>query len=205
MKIAILLFEEVDLLDVGGPYEVLLTASRLIERDGGTSPFNITTISIDDKPVTCFGGMGLIPSSDFAQGSQADVLIVPGTIDINKASMNQALIKAISDFARQDKPERVVASVCTGAFLLAKARLLDNRKWTTHFEDIDLLTETLGSNSAMQNMRWVDSGSVVTSGGLSAGIDMALHLVERFHGLDLAQKTAKQIEYAWNKAGHSEV
>lgn len=100
-----------------------------------------------------------------------------------------------------------MASVCTGSFLLAKAGLLDSRNWTTHWEDIDLLSDklahnALADNGATRSVRWVDSGSVVTAAGLSSGIDMALHLIERFAGLALAQSTAKQIDYTWNNEGY---
>lgn len=208
MNIAILLFETVDLLDSGGPYEVFLTASRLVERDGGNPLFNVTTVTIDDQPVTAYGGLGLIPSGRMRDAMQADVLIVPGTINTEPVTANARLINQIAAFHKQastgSSHERVVASVCTGAFLLAKAGLLDNRKWTTHFEDIDQLAQNLSGNElpdhgATRNTRWVDSGSIVTGAALSSGIDMALHLVDRFAGIELAQRTARQIEYIWDQ------
>ncbi len=91
-----------------------------------------------------------------------------------------------------------MASVCTGAFLLGEAGLLEGRAWTTHFEDIDLLAQAIGVEGATREVQWVDSGEVVTAGGLSSGIDMALRLVERLAGRDLATATARQIEYAWD-------
>jgi len=113
-KIAILLFEEVDLLDSGGPYEVFLTASRLVERDGGDPLFEVITVSLDGNPVTAYGGLGLIPSHRFAEALDADVLIVPGTIDIDKAAANSELIKAIQAYGKSSKSENsITASVCT--------------------------------------------------------------------------------------------
>lgn len=202
MNISILLFEEVDLLDAGGPYEVFLTANRLMEREGFKSPFNVSNLTIDDQPVTAYGGLGLIPNGKIEQLNQTDVLIVPGTINIDKATVNRPLIDIIKSFSSDDNKNRVTASVCTGAFLLAEAGLLSNRQWTTHFEDIELLAQKLQKNSlkhhgATNQERWVDSGSIVTAAGLTTGIDMALHLVERFTNRALAEKTAKQIEYNW--------
>lgn len=202
MNIAILLFEAVDLLDCGGPYEVFLTASRLVERDGGDQQFNVTTITINDQPVTAYGGLGLIPSGSIHDIANTDVLVVPGTIDIETAAENKQLINLISAFGNNKNTEHVIASVCTGSFLLAKAGLLDNRGWTTHWEDIDLLAKKLTNNElanhgAIRSVRWVDSGNIVTAAGLSSGIDMALHLVARFAGLKLAQRTATQIDYLW--------
>lgn len=95
----------------------------------------------------------------------------------------------------------VTASVCTGAFLLGEAGLLEGRPWTTHFEDIGLLAESIGGHGATRDVQWVDSGEIVTAGGLSAGIAMALHLVERLADLELASATARQIEYAWDPGG----
>lgn len=206
MNIAILLFDQVDLLDSGGPYEVFLTASRLIERDGGVRPFNLTTVTIDGKPTTAYGGLGLIPHGKLEDATDTDVLIVPGTIDIEKVLSNKQLINQLSSFANNDNTDRVVASVCTGSFLLAEAGLLVNRKCTTHWEDIDLLAQKLKAKGSTidgttRNVRWVDSGSIVTSAALSSGIDMSLHLIERFIGIELAERTAKQLEYRWDKDG----
>ncbi len=245
MDITILLFDEVDLLDAGGPYEVFLTASRLVQRDGGETPFTVNTASLDGQPVKAFGGLGLIPDRPVDEvltrleqfPESAHVLIVPGTIDIDKAMKNSELLAAIRRHAFQgmtatgaaadsgtetvtltdinegidtatearqstDKAfQAITASVCTGAFLLAEAGLMDKRDWTTHWEDVDLLSERLGPKGAQRNVRWVDTGSVITAGGLSAGIDMALHLVHRFAGLELAARTAKQIDYTWEPEG----
>lgn len=245
MDITILLFNEVDLLDAGGPYEVFLTASRLVQRDGGEAPFRVSTASLDGQPVEAFGGLGLIPERRIEEvlkqlensPESAHVLVVPGTIDIEKALTNDKLLEAIRRYASpsatpsgatpdsnattasltdvaaesasdpdtrlstDNASQRIIASVCTGAFLLAETGLLSERGWTTHWEDVDLLSERLGPEGAQRDVRWVDSGPVITSGGLSAGIDMALHLVHRFAGLDLATRTATQIDYTWEPDG----
>lgn len=245
MDITTLLFDEVDLLDAGGPYEVFLTASRLVRRDGGEAPFSVSTASLDGQPVKAFGGLGLTPDRNMAEvlaqleeaSVATHVLIVPGTIDIEKAVKNSSLLEAIrrhaspgvtatdaapepsaptvtstdvtaevdsgpgASLSTDNPPQRIIASVCTGAFLLAEAGLLSERDWTTHWEDVDLLSERLGPEGAHRDVRWVDSGPVITAGGLSAGIDMALHLVHRFAGLELARRTAKQIDYIWEPDG----
>lgn len=92
----------------------------------------------------------------------------------------------------------MTTSVCTGAFLLAAAGLLDGRQWTTHWEDIDLLAGRLGPEGAVRGVRWVDAGAVVTSGGLTSGISMALHVVDRLAGRELAERTARQLDYPWH-------
>jgi transcriptional regulator GlxA family with amidase domain len=194
MRIGIVVFEQVDLLDVGGPYEVLLTASRLVERDGGEPPFEVLTLGLTRDPVAAYGGLRLIPSSTLADAGRLDVLVVPGAIRIDEVLADSGLVGAVRDAAATAE---TVASVCTGAFVLQSLGFLEGRAWTTHWEDVeDLAARTGGAGEAW--VRWVDAGEVVTSGGLSSGIAMALHLVDRFAGRDLALRTARQIEYDWD-------
>lgn len=198
MKIVILLYEGVDLLDFGGPYEVFLTASRLVLRDASSAPFDVVTATLDGGSVAACGGLGLTPYASLGAVMPADVLIVPGTIDIDAVLADKALLDAVSNFAGQQG--NLIASVCTGAFVLAEAGLLAGREWTTHWEDIDLLAERLGVDGARRGVRWVDSGEIVTAAGLSSGIAMALHLVDRITGRELAVRTAAQIDYKWTAA-----
>jgi transcriptional regulator GlxA family with amidase domain len=197
VRIGLLLFEGVDLLDVGGPYEVFLTASRLVARDGGEPPFEVVTLTADGGPVTAYGGLGLRPQAAVANSGPLDVVVVPGTIDVDAAVGDERLLAAIDGLAGATD---LTASVCTGAFLLAAAGVLDGRPWTTHWEDVDLLAERIGEGGAVRDVRWVDAGEVVTAGGLSSGIAMALHLVDRFAGRDLAERTARQLDYDWRTA-----
>lgn len=199
MKIAILLFEQADLLDFGGPYEVFLTASRLVSRQEQVEPFEVVSVSTDGKDVSFYGGLRVSPQGALKDYRSIDVLVVPGTIDIDRALSDSLLLQTIRHFSRQENA--VIASVCTGAFLLAEAGLLETRSWTTHWEDIPRLARRIGPAGARHSVRWVDNGSIVTAAGLASGIDMALHLVHRFAGLELAQKTARQIDYVWSSEG----
>ena len=122
------------------------------------------------------------------------MLIVPGAIAIDDVIADADLMAAVGVSARA---AGVVASVCTGAFILGALGLIGERPWTTHWEDVPALAERVeGRGEAW--VRWVDAGDVVTSGGLSSGIAMSLHLVDRFAGRELAARTAKQIEYVWD-------
>lgn len=197
MRIGLLLFDEVDLLDFGGPYEVFLTADRLLRRAGDDRRFEVRSVTLDGEPVTAYGGVGLVPDATLDPSLELDVLVVPGAIAIDRVAADGSLIDAIRSVSGH---VRIVSSVCTGAFLLGEAGLLDARPWTTHFEDIDLLAESIGGEGAIRGLQWVDSGDVVTAGGLSSGIGMALHLVERLADVDLAMATARQIEYTWDPA-----
>jgi len=194
MRIGILLFDQVDLLDAGGPYEVFLTASRLVVRDGGEPPFEVMTVGSTPDPVAAYGGLRLTPHATLADCGPLDVLVVPGAIVIDDVIADGGLIAAVTSSARA---AGVVASVCTGAFILGSIGLLAERSWTTHWEDVSALAERVGGGGAAW-VRWVDSGEVVTAGGLSSGIAMALHLVERFEGRELALRTARQLEYEWD-------
>lgn len=193
-RIGILLFEDVDLLDVGGPYEVFLTASRLVERSGAPALFEVLTIGTEKRAFSSYGGMGLVPTHTVEDAGALDVIVIPGAIAIADVAARPALRKAIAHLVSH---ARLVSSVCTGAFLLGEAGVLYGRPWTTHWEDIAELARRLDSTDGV-NARWVDSGDVVTAGGLSAGVDMALHLVERFADRELAIRTARQIDYAWD-------
>jgi transcriptional regulator GlxA family with amidase domain len=194
MRIGIVVFEQVDLLDVGGPYEVLLTASRLVERDGGEPPFEVLTLGLTDEPVSAYGGLRLTPSATLADAGRLDVLVVPGAIRIDDVLADSKLLGAVREAAAAAE---TVTSVCTGAFVLQSLGFLDGRPWTTHWEDVEDLAARAG-DAGQAWVRWVDAGEVVTAGGLSSGIAMALHLVDRFAGRDLALRTARQIEYDWD-------
>jgi transcriptional regulator GlxA family with amidase domain len=198
MVIGILLFDEVDLLDAGGPYEVFLTASRLAARDGATPPFEVLTIGLDEAPVTAYGGLRLLPHTTVADAPPLEAIVVPGAIAIDRVLGDPRIADAVRALANRTG---LVASVCTGAFVLAADGLLDGRPWTTHWEDVDDLAARIGPDGARRDVRWVDSGPVVTSAGLSSGIAMALHLVARAAGPDLAGRTARQIEYDWDPTG----
>lgn len=196
MRVAILLFDGVDVLDVGGPYEVFLTASRLAERDGRPVPFSVVTVSVTDEPVVCFGGMTMGPSARLGDAVGSEVVVVPGAVDIDTVATNADVRSAVRRLATS---ATVASSVCTGAFLLGDAGLLADRPFTTHWEDVDALALRLDAVSGRgRRARWVDTGSIVTAGGLSSGIAMALHLVDRLADRSLAERTARQLDYEWS-------
>lgn len=195
MKIGIFLFEGVDILDAGGPYEVFLTASRLVERTGEAGPFEVITLTGDGQPVRSYGGMGVVPHQSVNDCGPLDAVVIPGTIDLEAAEKNPELLSSIDQLASK---AALTTSVCTGAFLLAAVGLLEHKPWTTHWEDIDALGQRTQPEGARTGVRWVDAGNIITSAGLSAGIDMALHLVDRLVGTDLALQTAHQLDHRWD-------
>jgi transcriptional regulator GlxA family with amidase domain len=196
--VGIFLFDQVEALDFAGPYEVFTTASRVFKRlhPEAAEPFKVITIAESSAPVQARAGMRVLPDFDLLAHPQIDLLIIPGGV------VNQELEKpaVIAWIAAQSRGARITASVCTGAFLLAQAGLLGNGSVTTHWEDIDDLRAMFPALDVRENQRWVDQGSVVTSAGISAGIDMSLHLVERIVDRQLALRTARQMEFDWTEA-----
>ena len=193
--VAILVFDGVDLLDVGGPYEVFLTADRLAVRAGLEHRFSVHLVGPTIDPITAYGGMVITPAKPASSVDAVDLAVLPGAIDIDRVVSDDSIMAAARHLA---EAAATATSVCTGAFLLGSLGRLDGLRWTTHFEDVDALAQRLGSDQGTAMVTWVNTGDVVTSGGLSSGIAMALHLVERYATRDLAVATARQLEYAWN-------
>ena len=188
-RCGLLAFEGCDGMDLVGPYEVLLTANRLLVRRGEPAAFEVLVVG--EQQVELYGGLRVVPTSSVADAGRLDVLVVPGAIDLDAATPDEA----IRELAARSE---VLASVCTGAFFLQRTGLVGDRAVTTHWEDVDLLAAT-GAH-VRDDVRWVDSGSLVTSGGISSGIAMALHLVERYADRALAEATARQIDYVWTES-----
>ncbi|OBS09281.1 DJ-1/PfpI family protein [Acidihalobacter prosperus] len=197
MQIVILLFDEVEVLDFAGPFEVFSTASRVARREGREAPFTVATAALTAAPVRARGGLRVTPDHALADCPKADLLLVPGG-DVSGALRQPALIDWI---AQTSAPASLTASVCTGAFLLAEAGLLDGRRVTTHWEDVDDLARAYPRLEVVSGMRWVDGGDRVTSAGITAGIDMSLHLVARLDGDALALATARQMDFEWRRVG----
>lgn len=195
--IGIYVFDDVELLDLAGPYEVFTCASRVHTRThpGAEMPFNVITIGQTAAPQRARAGMGVIPDASFASHAAIDVLIVPGGVVTAELGKPDVLEWIAITAARCEW----ITSVCTGAFLLAKAGLLNGKRATTHWEDMDDLQTMFPQVQVQPQKRWVRDGNTVTSGGISAGIDMSLHLVENLVSRDLALRTARQMEYAWNE------
>jgi transcriptional regulator GlxA family with amidase domain len=197
-NIGIYLFDDVEVLDFAGPFEVFSTASRVKARlePDAVRPFEVFTVADRIRPVTARGGLQVHPHFDLTTHPAIHVLIIPGGVVASELSRAE-----ITDWiTRAAATATITASVCTGAFLLAQARLLHGKRATTHWEDIADLHAMFPDVLVQANARWVDAGPVVTSAGISAGMDMSLHLVARLEGEELAIRTARQMEYAWQPA-----
>ncbi|USX26781.1 DJ-1/PfpI family protein [Oxalobacteraceae bacterium OTU3CINTB1] len=195
--IGIYVFNNVEVLDFAGPYEVFTCATRVAGKldPGAPPPFQVRTVGATLAMLRARAGLSVLPETDFAGGDLVDVLIVPGGV----VDAELARPEVIDWIAARAGACELVASVCTGAFLLAKAGLLDGQRVTTHWDDVAGLRAAFPALQVEENRRWIDNGATVTSGGISAGIDMSLHLVERLAGRELALRTARQMEYDWNQ------
>ncbi len=196
LAVGILLFDGVELLDFAGPYEVFTVASRVRLRDDPAAepPFDVFTVAAAGGLVHTHAGVRIAGDHTFAEHPRIDLLVVPGGV-VDGAVADRHVVDWI---ARTSAAARLTASVCTGAFLLARAGILDGRPATTHWEDVDDLQAAYPGLRAVRDCRWVDDGDVVTAAGISAGIDMALHLVRRLGGRDLAADTALYMQYQWD-------
>jgi len=192
MNIGIYIYNNAEVLDFSGPFEVFTTASRVcVDSD----PFSVSLIGETGNTVFARAGFSINPTHSFHNHPKLDVLIVVGGYHYDE--MKKHIVR--DWIAKQANQVQYVASVCSGAWLLAEAGVLTNQNATTHWEDIEELQSSYPNLTVHANARWIDEGKYITSAGISAGIDMSLHLVRKFHSLDLAIKTARQMEYDWNQ------
>ncbi len=196
MNVGILVFDEMELLDMAGPYEVFTTGSRVHARTqpADAAPlFTVTTLARSRAPVRARAGLQVQPDCTLDSHPPLHCAIVPG--GVVSGELHQPALMAW--IAAQRRTAAVLASVCTGALLLAQAGVLDGLAATTHWEDLDALRTLRPSVQVREGVRWVDEGAVVTSAGISADIDMCLHLVQRLHSRELALHTARQMDCEW--------
>jgi transcriptional regulator GlxA family with amidase domain len=194
-SVAILIFDDVEVLDFAGPFEVF-SRVRVVpgadsRRTDESAPFQVFTVARSRAPITAIGGLTVTPTYGWEDAPPADILVVPGGFGTRALLSDQPTLAWIREAAVRAS---LVTSVCTGALLLAKAGLLAGRRASTHWAALDLLASLDASITVDRHARVVSDG-IVTSAGVSAGIDMAFDVVERLHGRDIADETARYIEY----------
>ena len=198
-NVGILIFDEVEVLDFAGPFEVF-SRTRLepgveSRRSDRSAPFNVFTVAATGAPVTATGGLVVTPHYSFATAPRIDLLVVPGGFGTRGLLGKAATLDWIAKVSGQAK---LTTSVCTGALLLAKNGLLGGKHATTHWGAYDLLASIDPTIHVDRDARVAGTGPI-TSAGISAGIDMALSVVERLHGKDVADETAHYMEFARRK------
>src|SRR6266699_768510 len=183
LTVGILLFEDAEVLDFCGPFEVFSVTGRLKatgKNQGGTdTAINVYHLAQSERPVKALGNFLVQPHYTIQNHPEQD--------------------EVVAWVRRMAGRVTVMSSVCTGAFLLGQAGLLAGRKATTHWMSLDRLSREFPQTQVQTGVRWVDEGDLVTSAGIEAGIDMSLHLVERLLGRETAETTAKRMEYSWQE------
>jgi transcriptional regulator GlxA family with amidase domain len=184
--LGVLLFPEFELLDVFGPLEAFGQAKDW---------FRIVTVAERPGPVASAQGPRAMADHGFTDCPRLDILLVPGGMGTRREVNNTVLVDWI---ARQARAAETTTSVCTGAALLAKAGVLDGRRATSNKRAFGWVTEQGPKVDWVRQARWVDDGPVITSSGVSAGIDMALHLIGRIAGPAARDEIATRMEYEWH-------
>ncbi len=195
LNVGILLFDDVEVLDFAGPFEVL-SRTRTVpgaesRRSEDSAPFRVFTVAKTKQKIRAIGDLVVEPRYSFTDAPRIDILVVPGGWGSRAAMQDPEVLAWVKSVAAAAK---YTSSVCTGALILARAGLLAGRKATTHWAAYDLLASLDGGVKVIRDARVVKDG-IFTSAGVSAGIDMAFALVEEICGRAVAEETAHYIEY----------
>lgn len=187
-NVAIFIHEAVEILDFTGPAE----AFSKTRNDSGNI-FNVYTVAATKNEITSNGFLKITPNYSIENCPKPDIIILPGgDTDIPLADDN-----VINWIKKSSQDNTIIMSVCTGAFLLAKAGLLDGKKATTHYCCQEGLAQQFPKVNVVKGIRFIDNGNILTTEGISAGIDGSLHLITRLYGIDIAKGTAKYMMYNW--------
>ena len=193
--VGILIFPGVEMLDFAGPYEVFTVAHRHAGAEM-LRLYDVRVVAATPDPVATSGGLKVVPTNTFADCPKLDVLVVPGGPGTRLASVGKD--RATLDWVRrQAGGAEVVESVCTGAFVLAEAGLLDGKRAATHQMWLDRLGKEFPKVTVVAGRRVVTDGKVVTAAGVASGLDASLAVVARLNGDGAAKMVAEIIEYPY--------
>lgn len=187
-NVGIYLFNNIELLDFAGPYEVFSVTSELNEYQ----LFKVFTISSDGSAINSVNGLRVVPDFSFANHPPIDILVIPGGVGTRAEITKQEVLEWINQTCRNSQ---ITMSVCSGARILGILGFLDYLESTTHHEVVEHLKELAPNTIIKQDKRFIDNQHIMTSGGISAGIDLSLHIVQKIHGEAIANKTIRYMEY----------
>ena len=188
MNVGILLFNEVEVLDFAGPFEVFSICSNAEQK----KLFNVFTVS-EHAQISARNGLQITSPYTLDTAPHIDILVIPGglgaeTVEMYNVPLRQWLLQ-------RHAQAQLTFSICTGAFILAEAGLLQGLKATTHWMDIARLTQDYPQIEVLSDVKYVDEGKIITAAGISSGINASLYIVAKLHGLEIAKQTAKRMEY----------
>ncbi len=188
-NVAIFVFDDVEVLDFAGPYEVFNVASELVK----PTPFKVYNVALTHEPIHARGNLIVTPHYALDDAPQADILIIPGGYGTRRLLKNEMI------FGWLNQQTEMLFSICTGALLLGAAGLLKDRDATTHHGSFDTLRALSPSTRVVESERFVQAAEkIITAGGVSAGIDAALHIVEQLLGPDALKSVTDEMEYQWH-------
>ena len=187
-NIAILIFDDVEVLDFCGPFEVFSVTNEL----NNNELLNVYTVARSKATIRARNGLRVLPDYSIRNCPAPDILLIPGGQGTRTVMLDSRIISWIRNVAANAE---LVLTVCTGSLVLAKTGLLDGLKATTHHEVISLLKEIAPKTEVLSSQRFIDNGTVIVSAGISAGIDMCLYVVEKLYGSNVAAKTGEYMEY----------
>lgn len=189
-KAAILVFDEAEVLDFAGPFEVFAITSELNDDDH----FEVALVGARREPVRAVNGLQVLPNRDFAEWPHPEILVISGGAGSRAAMRDPAVLAWVAGAV--EKAE-VVLSICSGARILAALGLLAGREFSTHHQVYEHVLEIEPTAIPRREARFTDTGRIITTGGISAGIDGAFHVVARLLGPEMAMRTARYMEYDW--------
>lgn len=188
--VTILLYNDVEVLDFAGPLDVFLLANE----HGDRKLFDIKIVAKNKEPViAAYNSLSINPQYSLSEIKASDILIVPGGDDISEVLKDEETLQWVRKLA--DGAEQVL-SVCSGSLILAKAGLLEGLQATTHQSDMQELRKLAPNTEILDGVKFIDNGKIVTSAGITTGIDMCLHVLEKICGPEIANKTAISLECA---------
>jgi len=188
LKVGILLFNEVEVLDFAGPFEVFSLAEKDEEK-----LFDVITIAETETTISARNGLKIVPEFTFLNHPDLDILIIPGGYGADHIEIKNPV--TLNWIQKQFAKVSITASVCTGAFLLAECGLLNNKKATTHWMDLAILAKAYPKISVIKDVKYIDEDNLITAGGISAGINMSFYIITKLFGKEIAKFTAKRMEY----------
>jgi transcriptional regulator GlxA family with amidase domain len=193
-RVAILIFDNVEVLDFAGPFEVFNVTGEVND----PAPFETFTVGLESRPIKARGQLQITPHYTLDNAPKPDIVLIPGGFGTRALMDNTRLMDWL---CQQAVEAEYLLSVCTGALLLARAGLLDGLHATTHHDAFDRLETEAPTCHIVRDARYVDNGRIITSGGISAGIDMSLYVVGRLIPEHHLQKTLAEMEYQWDQPG----
>ena len=202
-KVGILIFDDVEVLDFCGPYEVFCSV-RLDEARRREEPSPFQAFLVAEKPdlIRTSGGMRVLPDVTTADCPKLDILLVPGGWGTRREIDNKQLLAWIAAQATQVE---TLTSVCTGSMLLGKVGLLAGRRATTHWKSLGWMRESFPDVTVVEDQHVVRDGNIFTSAGISAGIDLALLVTAEYFGEDVSRSTAGHMEYRYPESNERRV